>query len=217
MINRFTDKIIILTLFLILTISCSKKENEERKALSHCADIKFINYANNNPYAFLDRNKVNQVFKAIRDRDKEITKWTEENHNPKDMMAIGKLRGKMNDLSDPINLDLFMKLTSLLSDVTDITSLNQKTLDWKVDYKKEEFQGYAKFHLDCWNEYKKDNGYYTKEFIGKYSEWQKQDLTRLGQVTHREFDKIFKYSENFIFTSKFTDHFSKLLRLVPRK
>ena len=209
-------KILLLIFTSLVIVGCSKDENNEKKALSHCADIKFINYANSNPYSFLDKKKVNQVYKAIRDRDKEVEKWTKENHNPKELMGVGKLRGKMNDLSDPINLDLFMKLTSLLSDVTDVTSLNQKTLDWKVDYKKEEFLGYAKFHLDCWNEYKRDNGYYTKEFIAKHLEWQKQDLTKLGQITHREFKSIFKYSEKFIFTSKFREHFNQLLRLVPQ-
>ena len=38
-------------------VSCSRDEENERKALSHCADIKFISYANNNPHLFIDPSK----------------------------------------------------------------------------------------------------------------------------------------------------------------
>ena len=44
----------------MIIVGCNREENNERKALSHCADIKFISYANNNPKLFIDPSKVIQ-------------------------------------------------------------------------------------------------------------------------------------------------------------
>lgn len=205
------------TLFIFLTlIGCSREENEERRALSHCADIKLINFLNANPEIIINRNKRSEIIEILIKRDQEIEEWTKLNHDTKDLMGVGKLRKKMDNLSDPINFDLFGKYLSIFGEVTDITSLNEKTIDWKVDAKKEKFYNYAKHHLECWNEYKRNNGYYSKEFLEKYSEWQKQDVSNLGKTTHLFFKEIFKYSENFIFTSQFEEYFTKLLPIVPR-
>ena len=58
-------KKILLVIFVSLVIvGCSRDENNEKKALSHCADIKFINYANNNPKLFIDPSKVITETKA---------------------------------------------------------------------------------------------------------------------------------------------------------
>ncbi len=64
--------------------------------------------------------------------------------------------------------------------------------------------------------YKRDNGYYSEEFIDKYLEWQKQDVSNLGKQTRIFLDEIFKYSENFSYTSKFREHFSMLLGIIPK-
>jgi len=209
-------KLLVISFIFLTLIGCSREENEERRALSHCADIKLINFLNANPEIIINRNKRSEIIEILIKRDQEIEEWTKLNHDTKDLMGVGKLRKKMDNLSDPINFDLFGKYLSIFGEVTDITSLNEKTIDWKVDAKKEKFYNYAKYHLDCWNEYKKDNGYYSKEFIKKYSEWQKQDVSNLGKITHLFFKEIFKYSENFIFTSQFEEYFTKLLPIVPK-
>ena len=209
-------KLLAISFIFLTLIGCSREENEERRALSHCADIKLINFLNANPEIIINRNKRSEIIEILIKRDQEIEEWTKLNHDTKDLMGVGKLRKKMDNLSDPINFDLFGKYLSIFGEVTDITSLNEKTIDWKVDAKKEKFYNYAKYHLDCWNEYKKDNGYYSKEFIKKYSEWQKQDVSNLGKITHLFFKEIFKYSENFIFTSQFEEYFTKLLPIVPK-
>ena len=73
--------------------------------MSHCADIKFISYANNNPKLFIDPSK---VIVETKKRDK-IKEWVKINDNEKDLMGIGKLREKMNDKFDDINYPLHQK------------------------------------------------------------------------------------------------------------
>ena len=64
-------------------------------------------------------------------------------------MGIGKLRDKMNDKFDDINYPLHQEIF-LFSKARDVRMLNDKTIDWKIEYKKEELIKYAEFHLECW-------------------------------------------------------------------
>ena len=197
----------------LIIVGCSKKENNERKAISHCSDIKFISYANNNPHLFIDSSK---VIAETKKRDKKIKEWIEINHNPKDLMAIGKLRAKMNDKFDDINNPLYMETLFFSSKARNVTMLNDKSIDWKIEYKKEELTNYTEFHLACWNEYKKDNGYYSKDFIEKYLEWQKQDVLNLNKYHHKVFDDIETFSKDYQFTTEIWALQKKMMKAVPR-
>lgn len=203
-------------LFVLITLAfagCSRDENNERAALSHCADIKFINYANNNPKLFIDPSK---VITETKKRDRKIKEWIKINHNEKDLMSIGKLKEKMNDQFNDINSPLRREILFLFSKARDVTMLNDKTIDWKIDYKKEELTNYAKFHLECWNEYKRDNGYYSKDFIEKYLKWQKQDVSNLNKYHHEVFNYLENFSKNYQFTTKMWELEKKMMETVPR-
>ena len=50
--------VLAILIIVLIIVGCSRDKNNERKALSHCADIKFISYANNNPKLFIDPSKV---------------------------------------------------------------------------------------------------------------------------------------------------------------
>ena len=206
-------KKILLVIFLGLIIaSCSRDEINERAALSHCADIKFISYANNNPNLFIDPSK---VITETKKRDRKIKEWIKINHNEKDLMGIGKLRDKMNDQFDDINSPLSREILFLFSKARDVTMLNDKTIDWKIEYKKEELTNYAEFHLECWNEYKRDNGYYSKDFIEKYSEWQKQDVSNLNKYHHKVFNYLEDFSKDYQFTTELWKLQKKMMKAVP--
>ena len=129
-------------------------------------------------------------------------------------MSIGKVRGKFNEISDPYNLDLSSSIINARSKISDITELNKKNIDWKVDYKKQEFFNYENFYKDCWNEYKKDNGYYENDFLDKYKEWKPQDVNNLVKYTNQEFNAIFQYLKQFQFTTKIIDFHKKLLLII---
>lgn len=206
-------KKILLVIFLGLIIaSCSRDEINERAALSHCADIKFISYANNNPNLFIDPSK---VITETKKRDRKIKEWIKINHNEKDLMGIGKLREKMNDQFDDINSPLSREILFLFSKARDVTMLNDKTIDWKIEYKKEELTNYAEFHLECWNEYKRDNGYYSKDFIEKYLEWQKQDVSNLNKYHHKVFNYLEDFSKDYQFTTELWKLQKKMMKAVP--
>ena len=128
-------KILSVLFISLVIIGCSREENNERRAVSHCADIKFINYANNNPHLFIDPSK---AIAETKKRDKKIKEWIKINHNPKDLMSIGKLRAKMNDKFDDINNPLYMETIFFSSKARNVTMLNDKSIDWKIEYKKDE-------------------------------------------------------------------------------
>ena len=204
--------LLILIIGLIIA-GCNREENNKRRALSHCSDIKYIKYANNNPNLFIDPSKV--IAETIK-RDKKIKEWIKINHNEKDLMSIGKLRAKMNDKFDDISHPLNLEIIFLFSKARNVTMLNDKTIDWKIEYKKEELTNYAQFHLECWNEYKKDNGYYSKDFIEKYLEWQEQDVSNLNKYHHKVFDDLQTFSKDYPFTDVMWELEKKMMKMVPR-
>ncbi len=206
-------KILSLIFISLIIAGCNREENNERRALSHCADIKFISYANNNPKLFIDPSK---VIVETKKRDKKIKEWVKINHNEKDLMGIGKLREKMNDKFDDINYPLHQEILFLFSEARNVTMLNDKTIDWKIEYKKEELTNYEEFHLECWNEYKKDNGYYSKDFIKKYLEWQKQDVSNLNKYHHKVFNYLENFSKDYQFTTEMWELEKKMMKMVPR-
>ena len=93
----------------------------------------------------------------------------------------------------------------------------KKTIDWKIEYKKKELTNYAKFHLQCWNIYKSDNGYYSKQFIDKYLEWQKQDVSNLGKQSYEFLNELLTITSYTRYSKEFTEFFTKLMGILPPK
>ena len=204
----------ILIIGLIIT-GCSRDENNERKALSHCADIKYINFINSNPQFIVDLNKKVDFIEAVQEREVAVQKWMKENNTAKDLMGPTKAQNKFADLSDPINFKLYRLFNKIIAEASNVQALNQKTMDWGIEYKKKEFIRYAEFHLECWNEYKRDNGYYSKEFIDKYLEWQKQDVTNLGKESYEFLNEMLQLTGYTSYSKEFRDHFTKLMGILP--
>ena len=199
----------------LIIVGCSKKENNERKAISHCSDIKFISYANNNPHLFIDPSK---VIAETKKRDKKIKEWIEINHNPKDLMAIGKLRAKMNDKFDDINSPLRQEILFLFSKALNVTMLNDKIIDWKMDYKREELKNYDIFYQECVDEFmveyeKMNEG---EDFIKNYYEWQKQDVSNLNKYQHKVFDDLQTFSKDYPFTTVMWELQKKMMKFVSK-
>jgi len=200
------NKILTVIIFGLLVTSCGN--NKETKSISHCSDIKFISNANNNPHLFIDPSKVMAETKI---RDKKIKEWIKINHDPNDLVSIGKLKDKMNANFNDINFPLSSEILFLGSKWMDITMLNDKTRDWHTDHKKKELTNYAEFHLECWNEYKRDNGYHSKDFINKYLEWQKQDVSNLNTYYYKVFDDLQIFSKKYQFTTKIWETQKKIM------
>ena len=195
-----------MVLGLLLTACGNKKETE---SVSHCADIKFINYANSNPNLFIDPSK---VIAETKKRDKQIKKWMKTNYNPKALVGMGKVRSKMNDTTDEINIKLTMEILSLFSEALEVTMLNDKTIDWKIDYKKEQLKNYNTFYKNCVDAYFENE----KDFIKRNYEWQKQDVSNLNKYTHKVFDDLQVFSKNYSFTTKMWELKKKTMRIIPK-
>ena len=209
------NKILSIMFISLIIVGCNREENNERRALSHCADIKFISYANNNPKLFIDPSK---VIEETKKRDKKIKEWIKINHNEKDIMGMGKLRAKMNDKFDDISHPLNLEIIFLFSKANDVTSLNDKTIDWAIDYKREELKNYEIFYQECVDDYmveyaKMNEG---EDFIKKYLEWQKQDVSDLNKYHHKVFDDLQTFSKDYPFTDIMWELEKKMMRMVPR-
>ena len=201
----------------LIIVGCNREENNERKALSHCADIKYINFMNKNTEFIIDIKKEIEFLEAILDREEAVQKWMKENNTTKDLNGPSKASAKFADLSDPINFKLYSLFNKVIADASSIQSLNEKTMDYKVEYKKKEYISYAEYHLECWNEYKRDNSYYSKEFIDKYLEWQKQDVSNLGKQSYDFLNGMLKATNNTSYSNEFRNHFTKLMAILPTR
>ena len=148
--KNMLNKILLIIFISLIIVGCNREENNERRALSHCADIKFISYANSNPKLFIDPSK---VIAETKKRDKKIKEWIKINHYTKNLMAIGKLRAKMNEGED---------------------------------------------------------------FVKKYYEWQKQDVSNLNKYHHKVFDDIETFSKDYPFTTVMWELQKKMMKAVPR-
>ena len=199
----------------LIIAGCSRDENNERKALSHCADIKYIKNLNAYPQIILTKDRRLGIIKELENREITIKKWMKENNTAKDLMGPTKAKDKFNNLADETSITLFLLMSEAPGEAADIQALNEKTIDYKVDYKKEEFFYYAEFHLECWNEYKRDNGYYSKEFIDKYLEWQKQDVSNLGKQSYEFLNELLKITSYTRYSKEFTEFFTKLMAILP--
>ncbi len=209
--------LLFIILISLIIVGCNREENNERKALSHCADIKYINYMNSNPQLIVNNTKMGEFVDAIQEREVAVKKWMKENNTTKDLNGPSKASAKFADLSDPINFKLYSLFSGVIAEASSIQSLNEKTMDYKVEFKKREYINYAEYHLQCWNVYKSENGYYSKQFIDKYLEWQKQDVTNLGKKSYEFLNEMLQLTNYTSYSNEFRDHFTKLMGILPAR
>ena len=201
----------------LIIVGCNREENNERKALSHCADIKYIKNLNAYPEIVITKARRSGIMMELSDREKAIKQYKVDNNIDKSLMGPTELKSKLSNLADEINMKLYMLLNEVLAEASDIQALNEKTIDYKVEYKKDEFFYYAEFHLECWNEYKRDNGYYSKEFIDKYLEWQKQDVSNLGKQSYEFLNELLTITSYTRYSKELTEFFTKLMAILPTR
>ena len=213
--ERIVVRILSILFISLVIVGCNREENNERRALSHCADIKYINYMNSNPQLIVNDNKRSEIIQALQTRGEAITEWEKENNTANDLMGSTKAKDKFDNLTDPINYNLYSLFNEVIAEASNVQALNEKTIDWKIEYKKKELTNYAKFHLQCWNIYKSDNGYYSKQFIDKYLEWQKQDVSNLGKQSYEFLNELLTITSYTRYSKEFTEFFTKLMGILP--
>ncbi len=172
---------------------------------------------NSNPQLIVNNTKMGEFVDAIQEREVAVKKWMKENNTTKDLNGPSKASAKFADLSDPINFKLYSLFSGVIAEASSIQSLNEKTMDYKVEFKKREYINYAEYHLKCWNVYKSENGYYSKQFIDKYLEWQKQDVTNLGKKSYEFLNEMLQLTNYTSYSNEFRDHFTKLMGILPAR
>tara|TARA_R110000824_G_scaffold362220_1_gene550143 strand:+ start:69 stop:710 length:642 start_codon:yes stop_codon:yes gene_type:complete len=207
--------LLFIILISLIIVGCNREENNERKALSHCADIKYIKNLNAYPQIIVNNTKRSEIIQALQTRGEAITEWEKENNTANDLMGSTKAKDKFDNLVDPINFELYGLFNSIIAEASNVQALNEKTMDWGIEQKKDDFFYYAEFHLECWNEYKRDNGYHSKEFIDKYLEWQKQDVSNLGKQSYEFLNELLKITSYTRYSKEFTEFFTKLMAILP--
>lgn len=175
-----------LLLLLFLINSCSK--NKSSIAVRHCADIKYINFANNKPELFI--NSSNLIDASIKTQ-KKIDKWKSENDFQNSLMGGAEFKKKTKELS----FEVITEVLSLNSKVTDVLALNKKTMDWKVEAKKENFLNYDKYFSECFDEAMSNSDL----FIDKYYEWKPQNVSNILNVARSENEQVIKFINQFDF------------------
>ena len=58
--------------------------------------------------------------------------------------------------------------------------------------------------------------FYSKDFINKYLEWQKQDVSNLNKYHHKVFDDLQTFSKDYQFTTEIWALEKKMMEMVPR-
>jgi hypothetical protein len=110
--ERIVVRILSILFISLVIVGCNREENNERRALSHCADIKYINYMNSNPQLIVNKAK-------------------------------------------------------------------------------------------------------QREFIDKYLEWQKQDVSNLGKQSYEFLNELLKITSYTRYSKEFTEFFTKLMGILP--
>ena len=60
----------------LIIVGCNREENNERKALSHCADIKYIKNLNAYPQILVNKTKRSEIIQALQTREEAINEAT---------------------------------------------------------------------------------------------------------------------------------------------
>ena len=178
--------LIYITIFLCLLVSCSK--NKSSTAVRHCADIKYINFANNNPELFINSSNLRDA--SIKTQ-KKIDKWKSENDFQNSLMGGAEFKKKTKELS----FEVITEVLSLNSKVTDVLALNKKTIDWKVEAKKEIFLNYDEYFSECFDEAMLNSDL----FIDKFYEWKPQKVSNILKVARSENERVMKFINQFDF------------------
>ena len=76
-------KILSLIFISLIIVGCNREENNERRALSHCADIKYIKYMNSNPQLIVNKAKQREFIDAIQERGVAVQNWMKVNKTTK--------------------------------------------------------------------------------------------------------------------------------------
>lgn len=206
--------ILLIILFIVLLffyLKNSREKGKEDRAVRYCADIAYINYANDNPNLFINFD-FSKVIEAAKKREIELKKEPVEVKIKRENVRKEELK-RLEDkklskdifvdptLTYPINIDLFMNasVAGKSNEYSDIISINNNTIDYKTEHKISSFRNYEKFYKNCLENFiliKNDKDAKNK-FIERYKVRSKQDVSKLLQLDKERHIKLTNLLKGF--------------------
>lgn len=211
---------IILFLFYVLY---SRQVSYGKTAISYCADIEFVKYADNNAKLFITYDFAD-VIKEAEKREVALKKESLLNKKKRKDRIDTQLKKGISDtlfldptLTDEINMNLYIKLNSSIRSLEFDIIKREELHKYKTDYKIESFINYEKFHKNCLDKFLsfKDKNEKDK-FIEMFKPIPKHNFPRLLEYYNEVQNKLINILKGYSETEFIIKHyvsFNKLLLL----
>ena len=211
---------IILFLFYVLY---SRQVSYGKIAISHCADIDFVKYADSNPKLFISYD-FTDVIKAAEKREVALKKESPLDKKKRREQIDAQLKKNISNTlfidptyTDEINMNLSIRLNSSIRSLEFDIIKREELHKYKSDYKIEAFKNYGKFHKICSDKFLSMKDKNEKEkFIEMYKPIPKHNFPRLlehyNEVQNKLINILKGYSETEFIIKHYVS-FNKLLLL----
>lgn len=211
---------IILFLFYVLY---SRHVSYGKIAISHCADIEFVKYADNNSNLYITYD-FTEVIKAAEKREVALKKESSLNKKKRRDQIDAQLKKNISNTLfldptyvDEINMNLYIRLNPSIRSLEFDIIKREELHKYKTDYKIESFRNYEKFHKNCSDKFLsfKDKNEKDK-FIEIYKPIPKHNFPRLLEYYNEVQNKLINILKGYSETEFIIKHyvsFNKLLLL----
>jgi hypothetical protein len=208
---------IILFLFYVLY---SRQVSYGKTAISHCADIEFVKYADSNSKLFITYDFAD-VIKEAEKREVALKKESLLNKKKRKDQIDNQLKKGISDtlfldptLTDEINMNLYIKLNSSIRSLEFDIIKRQELHKYKTDYKIESFRDYKKFYKNCSDKFLsfKDKNEKDK-FIEIYKPIQKHNFPRLLEHNNEVQNKLINILKGYSETEFIIKHYVSFNKL----
>jgi hypothetical protein len=211
---------IILFLFYVLY---NRQVSYGKIAISHCADIEFVKYADNNSNLYITYD-FTDVIKAAQKREVALKKEPRLDKKKRRDQIDAQLKKNISNTlfidptyADEINMKLYIRLNPSIRSLEFDIIKREELHKYKTDYKIESFRNYEKFHKNCSDKFLsfKDKNEKDK-FIEIYKPIPKHNFPRLLEYYNEVQNKLINILKGYSETEFIIKHyisFNKLLLL----
>ena len=211
---------IILFLFYVLY---SRQVSYGKTAISHCADIEFVKYADNNSNLYITYD-FTDVIKAAEKREVALKKEPPLDKKKRREQIDAQLKKKTSDIlfldptyTNEININLHIELNPSIRSLEFDIIKREELHKYKTDYKIESFRNYEKFHKNCSDKFLSFKDKNEKDiFIEMYKPIPKHNFPRLLEYYNEVQNKLINILKGYSETEFIIKHyisFNKLLLL----
>jgi hypothetical protein len=198
--------IVLVIVLLFFYIDRNRQESFKRIAISHCADIEYVKYADSNPKLFITYDFAD-VIKEAEKREVALKKESLLNKKKRKDQIDAQLKKGISDtlfidptLTDEINMNLYIKLNSSIKSLEFDIIKREELHKYKSNYKIETFKNYEKFYRSCLDKFLSLKDKNEKEkFIEIYKPISKHNFPRLlehyNEVQNKLINILNGYSE----------------------